>query len=108
MPIAATLHKQVFCGNIYTDLGFKLGVGGTITYERASKTRHLMAHLPINSLVLETDAPDMPMAHQQDRLNRPDALPYVVEVLAELQNLPKHTIVEQTYDNALQVLRLQD
>ncbi|SQA85563.1 putative deoxyribonuclease YjjV [Citrobacter freundii] len=41
--------------------GYKIGVGGTITYPRASKTREVMAQLPLESLLLETDAPDMPL-----------------------------------------------
>ncbi len=102
---------HAYSGNInqahaYRNLGFKLGVGGTITYTRASKIRRVMAQLPLDSLVLETDAPDMPMAHQQDRLNRPDHLPYVVDVLAELKQIPAQSIIEQTHTNAMQVLRL--
>lgn len=42
-------------------LGYKIGVGGTITYPRASKTRDVMAQLPLSALLLETDAPDMPL-----------------------------------------------
>lgn len=41
--------------------GYAIGVGGTITYERASKTRHTVARLPLTSLLLETDSPDMPL-----------------------------------------------
>jgi TatD DNase family protein len=49
----------------YIDLGFKIGVGGGITYSRASKTRNTLTQLPINCLVLETDAPDMPLMGKQ-------------------------------------------
>lgn len=45
----------------FVQLGYKIGVGGTITYPRASKTRDVMARLPLSSLLLETDAPDMPL-----------------------------------------------
>ena len=44
----------------YIDLGFKLGFGGMLTYERSTRLRKLAAGLPIDSIVLETDAPDMP------------------------------------------------
>ncbi len=47
--------------NVFVQLGYKIGVGGTITYPRASKTRDVMARLPLSSLLLETDAPDMPL-----------------------------------------------
>lgn len=90
----------------YNSLGFKLGVGGSITYERASKTRRLFANLPLSYLVLETDAPDMPMSHQADRLNRPDDLPKVLSVLSELREEAAATIAQQTTANVRSVLRL--
>ncbi|MFP1482813.1 TatD family hydrolase [Escherichia coli] len=58
----------------FVQLGYKIGVGGTITYPRASKTRDVIAKLPLASLLLETDAPDMPLNGFQGRLtarNRP-------------------------------------
>lgn len=45
----------------FIELGYHIGVGGTITYPRASKTRDVMARLPLSALLLETDAPDMPL-----------------------------------------------
>ncbi|AJR09808.1 hypothetical protein H744_2c3164 [Photobacterium gaetbulicola Gung47] len=63
------------------DLGIKIGVGGTITYRRANKTRNTIAALPLDALLLETDAPDMPVAGFQGEPNRPDRL---VNVLGEL------------------------
>ncbi|WP_199449649.1 TatD family hydrolase, partial [Vibrio harveyi] len=52
------------------DLGIKIGVGGTITYGRAHKTRTTMTKLPLAALLLETDAPDMPVAGFQGQPNR--------------------------------------
>ncbi len=48
----------------YIDLGFKLGVGSTITYSRAKKTINTLKRLPLDSLVLETDAPSMPLSRE--------------------------------------------
>ena len=48
----------------YLDLGFKLGVGSTITYSRAKKTINTLKRLPLESLVLETDAPSMPLSSE--------------------------------------------
>ncbi|HCH23926.1 MAG TPA: DNAase [Oceanospirillaceae bacterium] len=90
----------------YHSQGFKLGVGGSITYTRATKTRRLFAALPLAYLVLETDAPDMPMAHQEDRLNRPDDLPKVLHVMSELREEDVATIAQQTTANVRSVLRL--
>lgn len=55
----------------YVQLGMKLGIGGTITYPRGHKTRDAIARLPLSSLVLETDAPDMPLCGFQGRRNSP-------------------------------------
>lgn len=54
----------------FVQLGYKIGVGGTITYPRASKTRDVIAKLPLASLLLETDAPDMPLNGFQGQANR--------------------------------------
>ncbi len=100
---------HAYSGNVqqaqaYADLGFKLGVGGTITYARASKTRRVIAELPLTWLVLETDAPDMPMAHQSNRLNRPDDLPHVLDALTDIRTESRHLLAQQTTDNVRMVL----
>lgn len=66
-------------------LGIYIGVGGTITYERATKTRHAIASLPLAALVLETDAPDMPLFGFQGQNNHPYQLPLVLSALATLR-----------------------
>ncbi|MDC0664100.1 TatD family hydrolase [Marinobacter sp. SS21] len=67
------------------DLGCYIGVGGVITYSRASKTRNAIARLPLASLVLETDAPDMPPAGVAQGDNSPVRLPGIFEELSELR-----------------------
>ena len=67
------------------DLGIKIGVGGTITYSRAQKTRATIAKLPLSALLLETDAPDMPVAGYQGQPNRPERLVDIATVLAEIR-----------------------
>jgi TatD DNase family protein len=81
-------------------------VGGSITYQRATKTRHIFSRLPLSWLVLETDAPDMPMSHQTDRLNRPDALTKVLDALTELRAEERAELAQQTTANCLQILKL--
>ncbi|MGO3643828.1 MAG: TatD family hydrolase, partial [Pseudoalteromonas sp.] len=53
----------------YIKQGFKLGVGGVITYQRAQKTRQVIAQLGVEHLMLETDAPSMPLAGFQGKIN---------------------------------------
>ena len=88
----------------YLALGFKLGYGGTITYERAIKIRKLAAELPLSSIVLETDAPDIPLAHRRDQINSPEYLPEILDTLAHLRKEGKDEIALQTTANAFEVL----
>jgi TatD DNase family protein len=72
----------------YIDLGFKLGIGGTITYSRAEKTRDVVSKVPLDSLVLETDAPDMPIYGRQGERNSPEYIGEVFTVLTLLRDEP--------------------
>lgn len=87
----------------FLDLGFKLGVGGTITYDRAQKTRQTIGSLSLADIVLETDAPDMPMAGRQGQRNSPAFLPDVVNALCQLCEASAHQICQQTTSNYLQL-----
>jgi TatD DNase family protein len=72
---------SMFEAKTYIGLGFKIGVGGTITYQRAGKTRDVIRQLPIESLLLETDAPDMPIYGRQGQRNSPAFLPEILQSL---------------------------
>ncbi|KAA1173106.1 TatD family deoxyribonuclease [Marinobacter salinexigens] len=69
------------------DRGCFIGVGGVITYSRAAKTREAIRQLPLDSLVLETDAPDMAPAGVDKGQNSPAQLPRIMRVLAELRGM---------------------
>jgi len=84
----------------YIELGFHLGVGGTITYERAAKTRSAIAAVPLESLLLESDAPDMPHAGRQGERNSPEYLPAVADTLARLRGASVEAVIARTEKNA--------
>lgn len=88
----------------YIQAGFKLGVGGVITYNRAVKTRNTLASVGLESLVLETDAPDMPIFGKQGLRNQPQYLPYIARALATLQHQSLATIAATTTQNFNQIL----
>lgn len=90
----------------FINLGFKVGIGGTITYERAAKTRHAVSKLPLDSLVLETDAPAMPLAGFQGQLNTPAQLAGVFQALCTLRSEPPAELAQALWYNSQQVLRL--
>jgi TatD DNase family protein len=79
----------------YIDLGFKLGIGGTITYPRAKKTINAIKRLPIESLVLETDAPAMPLADEQGQVNSPLNIVKIFKQLASIRNESETLLAEQ-------------
>ncbi|HII4321024.1 TatD family hydrolase [Enterobacter cloacae] len=83
----------------FIELGYKIGVGGTITYPRASKTRDVMAQLPLSALLLETDAPDMPLNGFQGRPNRPEQAARVFATLCELREEPEMEIADALLEN---------
>ena len=86
-------------------LGFKLGFGGAMTYSRALKIRALATQLPLESIVLETDAPDIPpewLGHQGR--NSPAELAKIAQVLADLRGVNVAQVVDITSANALKVL----
>jgi len=85
----------------FIKLGFYIGVGGTITYPRATKTRGVVARLPLEWLLLETDAPDMPLSGFQGQPNRPERVRETFRVLCELRDEPQEHIAEIIYRNTL-------
>lgn len=85
----------------FIDLGFKLGFGGAMTYTRALKIRQLAKTLPLDAIVLETDAPDIPPAWlQKNGRNSPEELPKIAEILASLRGLKIAQVIEITTQNA--------
>lgn len=87
-------------GFAYIQRGFLLGVGGTITYSRANKTRNAIKELPLQSLLLETDAPYMPLFGRQGAANSPAFLPEIASALAQLKNITVSQVIAATSDNA--------
>lgn len=84
----------------YLDLGFKLGFGGMLTFERSHKLHRLAKQLPLDAIVLETDAPDMTGASHHGQRNSPEYLPESLTALASLRNESEEDIAAQTTANA--------
>ncbi|MCE9890855.1 TatD family hydrolase [Kluyvera intermedia] len=102
LPRTGVIHG--FAGSLqqaerFVQLGYKIGVGGTISYPRASKTRDVMARLPLEALVLETDAPDMPLNGFQGQPNRPERVADVFTHLCALRDEPPEQIAQALHDN---------
>lgn len=89
----------------FIELGFKLGFGGAMTYSRALKIRELASSLPMEAIVLETDAPDIPPEWLGNgKRNSPDQLEKISEEIAELRNIKASQVAEITTKNAVEIL----
>ncbi|TNC79120.1 TatD family deoxyribonuclease [Janthinobacterium lividum] len=88
----------------YIDLGFKLGFGGAMTFTRALQIRRMATDLPLASIVLETDAPDISPAWVHPGRNSPEELPRIGAVLAELRGLALADVAVATSANARAVM----
>lgn len=102
LPRTGVVHG--FSGSLqqaerFIQLGYKIGVGGTISYPRASKTREVMAALPLEALILETDAPDMPLNGFQGQPNRPERIADVFSNLCSLRSESPEQIAQTLYNN---------
>jgi TatD DNase family protein len=84
----------------YIDLGFKLGFGGAMTFTRALQIRRMAAELPLESIVLETDAPDISPSWIHPGRNSPDQIPGIGQVLAELRSMPVEAVAAATTASA--------
>lgn len=109
--IAHAFNGSLQQAQAFISLGFKLGFGGALTYERAQNLRRLAAELPLEAIVLETDAPDMPphwlyttagqrANGQAQGRNEPGELPRIAQALAGLRGLDPVTLARQTHENA--------
>jgi TatD DNase family protein len=99
----------------FVDLGFKLGFGGAVTFERALQIRRLAAELPLSAIVLETDSPDIPphwlyrtaeqrAAGEPQGRNEPGELPRIAQVVAQLRGIDAEELAHATRRNAIDAL----
>lgn len=118
-PVMAALNRQrlrsgalihAFAGSPeqadqLTRKGYYLGVGGLITYGRARKTRQAIAQVPLECLIIETDAPDMPPEGVKKGSNTPLNLRWIFQALCELRPEAPDVIAEVLRDNVRRLYR---
>ncbi len=82
------------------DHGFLLGIGGPLTYSRARRLRRVVAAVPMEGLLLETDAPDQPVAGRQGGRNEPAYVAEVLAAMAEVRGMAPAEVARATTANA--------
>lgn len=108
-PLRGVVHS--FSGSLQqaqrlADQGFMIGLGGPVTYERAQRLRKLAAAVPLETLLLETDAPDQPDAGHRGQRNEPARLVGVLETIARLRDVEPEEIARATTANAERLFAL--
>lgn len=88
------------------DMGYRLSFGGAITYERARRLRDAASRLPLQSLLVETDAPDQTGSAHHDQRNEPAWIIEVIDTLCELRTEDRETIMHQLFENSAQLFGL--
>jgi TatD DNase family protein len=116
--IAHAFNGSLQQAQLFIDMGFKLGFGGALTFERAHQLRLLATQLPLDALVLETDSPDIPphwlYVTAEDRAkgvpqgrNTPDQVPRIAQVLADLRGIGLDQVQQATSANVKAALGLR-
>lgn len=102
--IAHAFNGSMQQAEAFIKQGFKLGFGGAFTYSRALNLRRLAVALPLEAIVLETDAPDMSPVWAYQQRNSPAYLAQIAHELAVLRGVDIATIVQATRENARMIL----
>ena len=98
----------------FVEMGFCLGFGGALTYERALHLRRLLKELPLTSIVLETDSPDIPpqwlyvtasarAMGEKPKRNSPIELPRIAQMVAEIKGVSLEELSRQSCNNVRRV-----
>jgi TatD DNase family protein len=90
----------------FIKIGFAISISGTVTWDNAVKPLHIARELPLEYLVLETDAPDMTPQRYRGRFNRPAWLLETAQRVAEVRGIALDEVARVTTENARRVLRL--
>lgn len=90
----------------FLDLGYLIGLGGVVTFKKSEATREVAKNIPIERLVLETDAPYLSPEPFRGRRNEPKYTKVVAEKIAEVRNEDVDYIIEQTFSNAMEIFGL--
>jgi len=87
-------------------LGFCIGIGGPVTFERAHRLRAVVAAIPLQQLLLESDAPDQPSAARRGQRNSPEFLDEILQAVARIRAEPVEVLAEASSENACRLFGL--
>ncbi|MGT2923784.1 TatD family hydrolase [Streptococcus caviae] len=92
----------------FVDLGMMISFSGVVTFKKALDVQEAAQHLPLDKILVETDAPYLAPVPKRGRENRTAYTRYVVDKIAELRDLTSEEVAKATYENARKLFRLED
>ena len=92
----------------YVKLGFYIGIGGVVTFHNAKKTREVAANIPLQNLLIETDAPYLAPVPERGKRNDSSLLEYVVDEIANLREITPEKVATASAENARRLFAIQD
>ena len=100
---AGVMH--CFSGNLpmakkYIDMGYIIGIGGVVTYKNAKDLHEVVSHIPLEHIIIETDAPYLAPVPNRGKRNDSSNLQYIAKTIGELKNISKEDVALETMNNA--------
>ena len=92
----------------FIELGMYIALGGTVTFLNAKKVHEVAAKVPLDKLVVETDAPYLAPHPFRGQLNKPEYITKVVEKIGAIRDLSTFLVEEKTYENAVELFNIKD
>ncbi|GFH41047.1 TatD family hydrolase [Lactococcus insecticola] len=92
----------------FVALGMMISFSGVVTFKKALDLQEAAAKLPLDKILVETDAPYLAPVPYRGKENTPAYTKFVVEKIAELRNLTADEVSQATYDNAMAIFRIND
>lgn len=90
----------------YIDMGYYIGVGGIVTFKNGRKLKEVVQYIPLENILLETDAPYLAPEPNRGRRNTSLNLKYIVAEIAKIKNIEYDKVVEITRKNALKLFQM--
>lgn len=91
----------------YVKMGYYIGVGGVVTFKNGRKLHEVVKEIPLESIVVETDAPYLSPEPYRGRRNSSAFIPYIIERIADLKNASYETVERALYDNAVDLYKVR-
>lgn len=91
----------------YVKMGYYIGVGGVVTFKNGRKLHEVVKEIPLESIVVETDAPYLSPEPYRGRRNSSAFIPYIIERIADLKNVSYETVERVVYENAVDLYKVR-